>query len=304
VLLVLLLSALGQSCLLFQLLAMFRGCEVVDGDDRLAAAAKNAAMELIDRKVLPLMPLLLRSFDPATVDAATGNNALHKMCTLFSLENVEYWTNKLCQLLIDRGVSVHARNQQGRTLLLQSAASVGPLQGSAGGLRLFLCNGFDLNAQDGDGNGVLHHLAAGNACGVLMDLLDGDGMDGLDHSLRNSDGQTAADLAAIRLAELQHAIETAPDQDVQQLLDTQTRAWEIRQLLLMQERQWERRVRPLLLRCLHSALPVADVADVANLALGYVDGSGPPFVAAADPEAESDDPEEAEPAAAAAAAQS
>ena len=96
------------------------------------------------------------------------------MCSLFALNRAQYWTCKLFQLLSDRGVSVHARNLHGRTLLLQSAASVDPLQSSAEGLRLFLWNGFDLNAQDAGGNGVLHHLAAKTARDVLMDLLDGD----------------------------------------------------------------------------------------------------------------------------------
>ena len=59
---------------------------------------------------------------------------------------------------------------------------------------------------------------------------------------------------------------------------------------------WTKRVRPVLLCCLEAALPLTDVA---KLALGYIDGSGLPFVTAAK-EGESD--EKVKPAAAAAAA--
>ena len=139
-------SAFAQSCVLFQLLFFFRCCCLDDADADGVKADKNAALDLIADQVLPVTQKLLRSFDPATVDTATGNNALHEMCTLFTLRNVEDWPFKLFRLLINRGVSVHARNHQGRTLLLQSAASAGPLQSSAEGLRMLLRIGFDLNA--------------------------------------------------------------------------------------------------------------------------------------------------------------
>ena len=142
------LSAFGQSCVLFQLLFFFRCCccclDNADADG--VKADKNAALGLIADQVLSITQKLLRSFDPATVDAATGNNALHEMSRLFVLHDVEYWPNKFFRLLINRGVSVHAHNRQGRTLLLQSAAAFGPLQSSADGLRMLLRIGFDLNA--------------------------------------------------------------------------------------------------------------------------------------------------------------
>ena len=103
-----------------------------------------------------------------------------------------------------------------------------------------------------------------------MDLLGGDGMGGLDHSLRNSAGQTVADLAAIQLAQLLHGEPSAPAYESQQLLETQTRTRHIHQLLLALEPQWERCVRPLLLRCLGAVLPVVDVA---RLALGLSSGA-------------------------------
>ena len=74
-------AALAQSCVLFLLLRLFQGCYCVSGDDRAVSAAKDAALELMDTKVLPRMPLLLRSFDPAIADATTGNNAMHQMCS-------------------------------------------------------------------------------------------------------------------------------------------------------------------------------------------------------------------------------
>jgi hypothetical protein len=66
------------------------------------------------------------------------------VCSLFSLENAEYWTNKLCQLLIDRGVSVHTRNKEDRTPLLHLAACVAPNVSTANGLRVLLSHGADL----------------------------------------------------------------------------------------------------------------------------------------------------------------
>ena len=271
------LSAFGQSCVLFQLLHFFRCCCLNDADTDSVKADKDAAQNLIAEQVLPIAQKLLRSFDPATVDAATGNNALHEMCTLFTLRNAEDWPFKLFRLLINRGVCVHARNRQGRTLLLQSAASMGALNFSAEGLRMFLRNGFDLNAQDAYGNGVLHHLVERKACAVLVDLLGSGGMGGLDLSLRNSAGQTAADLAAIRLAQVQHDAEDAPEHETRQWLETKMRARHIHQLLMALEREWERCVRPLLLRYVEAVL---SVVDVAKLALGYIDGIGAPFTSA------------------------
>lgn len=47
------------------------------------------------------------------------------------------------------------------------------------------------------------------------------------------------------------------------------------------ERQWQRCVQPLLLRSIEAVLPVADVA---KLAMGYIDGSGAPFTSATEAE--------------------
>ena len=245
-------------------------------------ADKTRAQQLIF-EVSPITQKLLRSFDPATVDAATGNNALHEMCRLFALHSLQQWDYKLVGLLIDRGVSADSRNKEGRTPLLQRAATLTVASGrSTDGMRLLLSNGADLNAQDGKGNGVLHLLIL---CGAtaearLEDLLGG-GVAHFDYALRNNAGQTAVDLAAIRLAELADNSADSPQKRIHQLLMAQTALW-------------AKHTRPLLLRCLDSALPVTDVA---KLALSYVDGSGQPFTTAV--EAEYD--EEAEPAAAAAA---
>ena len=158
---------------------------------------KAAAQRLILKIVLPLQQKLLRSFDPATVDVATGNNALHEMCTLFSLSRVSVWSYKLTERLIYRGVSVHARNKEGRTPLLQLACTSTDEVDSAVGIRLLLAHGADLNAQDGEGNGLLHFLVRDKAEAVLADLLGCDGVNHMDCALRNSAGHTAADLSAI-----------------------------------------------------------------------------------------------------------
>ena len=247
----------------------------------------NAAQVLIIDQVLPISPKLLRSFDPATVDAKTGNNALHDMCRLFALGRAHGWAFKLFKLLIDRGVSVHARNHAGRTPLLQRGAKCNSeSHHSNDGMRLLLSHGADLNAQDGDGNGLLHLMILCGAAAEtrLTDLLGGGGVAHFDYALRNNAGQTAVDLAAIRLAEQADSGADSPEK-------------RIHRLMMTQRSMWIKSARPLLLRCLESALPVTDVA---KLALGYIDGSGAPFTSA--DEAESD--EDVQPAAAAAAAQS
>ena len=288
--------------MLFSLLRFFSDCCVeIESDDDSTKEDKKTAQQLIKDKVLPLMPLLLRSFDPATVDVATGNNALHEMCNLFSLDNVYCSDYELAKLLLARGVKVHSRNRAGRTPLLERAAhcNSGGIS-STDGMRLLLSHGSDLNAQDGDGNSLLHLLilCGGAAEARLADLLGGGGVAHFDFALRNKAAQTAADLAAIRLAELQLQSDLDDEEEAEdetaQREDEVRRARHIHRLMLTQAAMWAKLVRPVLLRCLEAALPVTDVA---TMAMGYVDGSGLPFAKAA--ESESD--EEAEPAAAAAA---
>lgn len=200
----------------------------MNGDDLAVSAAKNAELELIDRRVMPLMPLLLRSFDPATVGTATGSNALHEMCSLFSFENAEYWPYKLCQLLINRGVNVHSRNKSGCTPLLQRAAHCCCAgMSSTNGMRLLLLYGADLNAQDGDGNDVLHLLILCGAAAEarLADLLGGGGVAHFDFALRNNAGHTAADLAAIRLAKQADSSADSPAKRIHRLMLTQDAMW-------------------------------------------------------------------------------
>lgn len=249
--------------MLWQLLRFFNSC--LSNGALSDQANRSIAQDLIYSDILPLLPQLLRSFDPATVNAATGNNALHEICAFFVLATSTSWSSRLAQAFITRGVSVHARNKRSRTPLLVYAATSGKDMRSANGLRLLLTHGADLNAQDDDGDGLLHHLARGQALGVLEDMCTGGGA-GLDYALLNSAGQTAADLAAIKL------VETDSDTD-----ESLVRARRIHRLLLAQTALWTTHSRPVLLRCLDGMLPVTDVA---KLVLAYVDGSGPPFSAA------------------------
>ena len=237
---------------------------------------------------MPLQQKLLRSFDPATMNAATGDNALHEMFRLFYLDSVSVWDYKLAELLIDRGVSVHARNKKGRTPLLEIAAH--HRRSTATGLRLLLAHGAHLNVQDGDGNGLLHLMILCGPAAVadLEELMCGDEVTHLDLHLVNYAGHTASDLAAVKLAQLGDSNANSPAKRIQRLMVTQMATW-------------TKLVRPMLLRCLESALPVTDVA---KLALGYVDGSGLPFITATDSEADSDEKADPATAAAAAAAQS
>ena len=271
---------LDQSPVLFQLFKLFWDCTPDAGDAKDVKADRRAAQHIICDHVLPLMPKLLRSFDPATVDAATGNNALHEMCRHFTLDDQSSWTYDLAQLLICRGVGVHARNKKEHTPLLEFASFCGSTEGSACGLQLLLAHGADLNAQDGDGDGLLHHLVKRKAKTLLEDLFGGDTSisSHLDHALRNNAAQTAADLAAVKLAQLEDSNADSPEKS-------------IHRLMMAHATMWIKHVRPVLLCCLEAALPVTDVA---KLALGYVDGSGPSFGIAA----KADSDEEAEPAAA------
>ena len=71
--------------MLFALLHfLYNTCRPFSYDDDDVAADKTEAEILLIMKVLPLLPKLLRSFDPATVDPKTGNNALHEMSRLCS----------------------------------------------------------------------------------------------------------------------------------------------------------------------------------------------------------------------------
>lgn len=237
---------------------------------RNAAETANvkADEDIIIETLMPLMQKLLRSFDPATVDAAKGNNALHEMCILFPLDDVECWDCELVTLLIARGVSVHTGNKDGRTPLLLYAASFGTHISTAIAMRLLLAHGSDLNAQDSNGNGLLHHLVKRKAAAVLELLMCCDEVGHLDCHLVNSAGQTAADLAAVQLAQQADSNANSPQKRIHRLMMAQTALW-------------TKRVQPLLRNDLSIVLPVTDVA---KLALGYVDVSGLPFTAVAEAE--------------------
>ena len=216
----------GQAYALFELLRFLRSCNGKVSDTKAVEADKDAAQDLIYNDILPLLQKLLRSFDPATVDAATGNNALHEMYSLFGLVDPHQWDYELAELLITRGVSLHQRNKKGRTPLLQAAASdFQDKVTTACGMRLLLSHGADLNAQDNDGNGVLHHIVRKGDLAVLEDLLGGGGVSHLDHFLRNSAGQTAVDLASIRLAQQADNSANSPVKRIHQLMTAQSSIW-------------------------------------------------------------------------------
>jgi hypothetical protein len=229
---------------------------------------------VMDAELLPLLPKLLRSFDPSTVDPATGNNALHEVCRLFFLRGG--WPCDLLEQLIALGVSVHTRNNHGRTPLLEHVWSSQPGERSANGIRLLLRYGADLHAQDADGNGVLHLLVKRRALDMLTDLCGGGQSKQPDFALLNSKGQTAADLAAIQAAEMQPD-DSDEDEDQAEEEAREERLKQARlvhRLMAAHTWAWTKHMRPALLLCLEAALPVADVAQ---LALAYVDGSGRPF---------------------------
>ena len=252
--------------MLFDLLACVADCCSSDEDDEdddeddkdeytfLVQIAKRSTA-LTREKLMPPLQKLLRSFDPATVDASTGNNALHELCRLFTLTPRSGYSHKLAKQLITLGVSVHARNKKGRTPLLELAASSPSSVRSASGVRLLLAHGADLNAQDDEGNGVLHYTVKQGALLLLEDLLGSSDARLLDLWAVNRAGHTAVDAANF---------EGSAAAGAAQLLQAQLVAW-------------KQSVRPLLLDAFSALL----IPDLAAVVMAFVDGSGPPFASPA-----------------------
>jgi hypothetical protein len=261
--------ALSQSCVLFQLLRFFRSCVV---DDLLiwGYGSKPDAEKIMLSEILPEGRKLLCTFDPSIVDAATGNNVLHEVAPLVPPSTATPWIFGLVELFIAHGVSVHTRNQDGRTPLLQIASLVTPAHTSTAAMRLLLTHGTDLNVQDNEGNSLLHLLVKSKALRVLEDLLGGDGVGHADCLLVNFAGQTAADLAAVQLAQL--------NADGGGAEAAAGLVW-LHRLVLTYQKTWTACSRPILQRCVEAVL----VPDLAAIVLGYVDGGGKPFSALTDP---------------------
>jgi hypothetical protein len=119
----------GDSCcLLFQLLRLLpqldrshqMGVESnLDESDEEFDEVHSLVNQMITSKLLPILPRLLRSFDPATTDAATGANALHEVCALTEWgKQPSGWLFSLAQQFIALGVDIHAHDHRGRTPLL------------------------------------------------------------------------------------------------------------------------------------------------------------------------------------------
>ena len=258
-------SQVGSVCAFFHCIRLFAGTGYSSVDSADTKKLKVEAAIVFVTAIQLVLPRLLRSFDPAITDEATGNNALHELLTRVIPDSTAQWAYKLAEALIQHGVDIHQRNKQGRTVALSLAALVSSWIKSACSLRLLLQHGADINAQDSDGgDSLLHHFIHGNALQVLRDFLEGDAS-GLDFFVLNSAGQTPVDLAAIMHAQ-------DPDHD---------NARQIHQVLRAQVEIWRARIRPAVLRCLSEPL----IPDVAKLVLGYVDGSGLAFAAAEAPPA-------------------
>ena len=251
--------------MLFELLHFFNCCLVRSDDVDLVTSDKLAARQQISNAIPSLRQQLLRSFDPVTVDAATGNNALHELLRLIWPADPDCWSAEIIQMLIARGVSVHERNKAGCTPLVLQASVLDPTSFSACGMRLLLSHGADLNAQDDNGDGMLHHLAKRKAFIALVCLLSGDDVGHLDLHLVNSAGHTPADCAAIQLA-----------QD-----PTAASAQQMHRLLMTHVAMWRQHVPPIIQSSLRGVL----IPDLAAMVMGYIDGSDKPFsVAASDAE--------------------
>ena len=168
------------------------------------------------------------------------------------------WRFELSEQFIAYGVSVHMRNKADRTPLLEYAATALPQIDSAVVMQLLLEHGASLNARDKKGNGVLHYLIQADAVKLLKDFCTGDEVSRLDCFISNSSRQNPFDLVAERL-EKDPTNEQA--QDFHRLLKN------------AQTALWAKHTRPLLLKCLMTAMIVPDLAE---LALGFLDGSSRP----------------------------
>jgi len=244
---------------MFALLRFLDECNPFFDDAEDVRAERVEAEQVIINKLMPLMPQLLRSFDPAAVDPKTGNNALHQTCRLFCFFMADQcgWRYELVKQFIAHGVSVHTRNKAGRTPLLEFAATA-LLVDSAVPMRLLLAHGADLNTQDKKGNSVLHCLIKADAVELLKDLCAGDEVSRLDCFISNSSGQNPFDLVAERLAK--HPDDQRTQDFHRVLKDAQTALW-------------DKHTRPVLQLHLNQVLAVPDLAE---LALGFIDGSSRP----------------------------
>lgn len=257
--------------MLFELIRFFGYSQSNYGDD---TGAMHPASSLISRSSDIFSPLskLLHEFDPATVDAQMGGNALHILFASGWFESVDDWDYVLAEMLITCGVSVHMCNKQGQTPLLTFAETIMPNINSILGLQLLMAYGSDINAQDNDGDGLLHLLVRGQALDVLESLFMSDAVNHLDFALCNSANKTAIDVALTHVTEMGNdTIQYKPHAENQD----GTLAWQIYRLMMTQKMLWVKHARPVLLRYLESVLPVNDVA---KMVLAYVDGSGPEHV--------------------------
>ena len=125
-LVVLSLPQIGSVCALFHLLRLLAETASQTQDASNTLKLKEEAAIAFGDSAVPLLPRLLRSFDPSIMDAATGNNALHE---LLSRAVPNYTTAAFYQTLealIRHGVDMNRRNNSGRTVALCPTPFLGP----------------------------------------------------------------------------------------------------------------------------------------------------------------------------------
>lgn len=236
----------GSVCALFHVIRMFgEVCafpsRVIDGEMR----HRDQALS----RTASILPRLLTSFKPTITDASTGNNALHEVFLRVAPNTPTSLCFILVGSLVKRGVDIHQRNKRGHTVALALAAGIAPATTCVFGL--LLKHGADINAQDDSGDAMLHHFIRRVSVESMRNMFLCCNSLGIDLFVCNRSGQTPIDLA-----------NSADHKQIYRIMRSQIHVW-------------ESRFQPRVLDELSFWL----VPDLAKMVLGYVDGSGPPFVA-------------------------
>jgi V8-like Glu-specific endopeptidase len=143
-----------------------------DGKTALMKAAENKRTDFVKA-------LLAKGSDPKLIDT-DGNSALHASAANLLTENSE-----LVKVLVAAGISLDQKNNDGDTALLVAARNL-----NLEGVKLLIAYGADKNAVNKKNENALFAFARKGNKRAVFELTKL----GIDGTLRNSDGQSIADL--------------------------------------------------------------------------------------------------------------